>query len=623
MPQINYKIEIGPKNDMFGLVESGPDTPILTIDNKDSEFKTKEIHDSEGISFIKKIFKEVSSIRKTKITTNTLEVILSDVSDGEVYYFYKILKRKIPNTTILIDNKELEFEDGSFIYLNNSSAIVSYINPENEVAWRGEQEVLPVFIWENETNQSHIIDIDNKKYSFKREKEDIVISASKPNTHAIIKEGSIFGIKMDKDSYFSISPFIMNRVIEEESLKSFLEYDYSMVIPDERTIELEKKNINSSLSIELNNANIYKDTVVLYKKKDILNPINGDIDGVLDNYTVILDNSNREYDDIIFSKDGRINLINLEDLSLGSDIYVSYKYLRTNMFVGIDYPELSLKNKIIKIKVGPTKITTNGVSTSFSPKIFYSIEYPNGEVLYSEEKRTVFNKKPTRIDESFNEEDFYNNDNINSIINLKTLEELKVIDIGYIDLEVVIDNLYIHSYDEISETPLGIGRKKLYNYTNIAWHMSIDNTQSSLINRISIDKIVGFSTIYFNSKVIINDDTISIIEFDISKISNGVINTGELNENYLLNDSVSELANSIVDTFSNKIPSSIFNILNLKCYTFINQEFIEIPTQIFISNNIDSATIRINEVNETKYSNAGLGYSDGDLIIYPTILVDL
>jgi len=621
MPQINYDITIGPKYDMFGLIESNSDNPILTVDNKSSTFKTKSIHDSEGLSFIGQIFKEVSSIRKTKITTNTLEVLLSDIKKEEVYYFYKILKKKITNVKILIDDKEPELEDALFIYLNKDSSIVSYLDLDDKIIWKGEQEVFPVFIWENETNQNNIIKIDNKKFSFRREREDIVISTSKPNTHAIIKDGSIFGIDMNKDDCFSISPFIMNRTLEDIN-KSFLEYDYSVVIPNKKTIELERKIVNSSLMVELNNFNVYKETVIIYIKKEILSYNNGDTDGLLDNYKVILDNTNEEYNDMIFSKEGKINLLILQELSLSKDIYISYKYLETNMLTGINYPEATLNNKIIKVKVGPTKITTNGISTYFNPKIFYSIEFQNGEILHSEEERVFFNKIPTKIDSHFDEEDFYKNNQSNMVSLSKTLEKTKVISLGYIDLDIIISDLDIHPYEKITKTTLGMNRKKLYNYSNIAWSINLTNTPTELIDRISVSNITGYSTICFDSKIILNNDNVSIIEFDISKLSEGITGTGEIDERYLLTDSVSELANSIASSFYNRMPNNPSTILNLKCFN-LNEGFNEISTQLYISNDMESVTVKINKPNESRYTNIGLGYLDNDLLIYPTILVNL
>jgi len=156
------------------------------------------------------------------------------------------------------------------------------------------------------------------------------------------------------------------------------------IVPDVTKRRLEQIALINDDTIILENIDIIKESVVLYKRKNyeyIIDETN--IDDDYKDYDVVLDNTNKEYDNIIDSQKGEIaaetllreNIIEYDDI-----LYISYQYVRTNNILRIESEDVDLKNKKIHFIIKPTKIKKPGVSLTFPPELTYLITDLDGNI---------------------------------------------------------------------------------------------------------------------------------------------------------------------------------------------------------------------------------------------------
>jgi len=688
MPQIDYSLRIGPKFDMFGLEKSSPTNPVLVSDNISSDFSLSRMVENETDSFLKKIKSVTTSARRTRVVANTSDINMTDVfnEDGDPL-FYKVEKRKIHKPKIYINNKPAEFVDNSFIYLNDTTALVDYYTQDDELILSEYQEVYDVFIWQEQLNHEKIIAIDNKKYYFKLSRGDVVVSASKPNVYASVDVEPVFSLKRIKNNVVKLEPFYLETLRSNEEGRLSFEYNYLTIVPDITSRMLEQAILLSGDTIILENIDIMKDSVIIYKRKDSDSVITEDnIENPYRDYEVILDNSSGVHDNIINSGKGQIdaralikeNLISYDDI-----LHISYKYVRTNNILKIEPEDVDLKNKIITFMIKPTVIRKPGIILDFPPELTYIITDLNGDIALIKDDTlpgyefelplylgygvgvywgpadinypldpdsvvtgysgTTDDFQTITVDASgagseygtgwgdlgYSEGPFGGSflksiEDVKNLLDIKNNSESGVIIVGAIEFSTMIKSAYIFPYKDVSLVDADMNRKMLYNYNNIVWHNRLSYEHTDIINKVSTDIIETFSTINFEPYIQFQDETTTIIEFDLSKISSLYKANADIKEEYVLTASVDPVADLNVEIYKGIMPSLVTKLTDIESFTFKDDDFIETPQNILISSDFNKATVTLSTPSlNDGYQNIGLGFKNAELTIYPSLTVKI
>lgn len=125
------------------------------------------------------IYKSKTQNGQSHIITNCSNWVATDIKFGDVYFFYKTVKRLVTSVVIVNDEVTTAFDD-NFIYLNTKSNVMVQYVDENGNAEIYEQEVFPVFINIALTNYASIYNIDEKTFSTERVNGKIKVIYSKP-----------------------------------------------------------------------------------------------------------------------------------------------------------------------------------------------------------------------------------------------------------------------------------------------------------------------------------------------------------------------------------------------------------------------------------------------------------
>ncbi|RLA68388.1 MAG: hypothetical protein DRQ78_00760 [Epsilonproteobacteria bacterium] len=682
MPQIDYSLRVGPKFDMFGLEKSSPTSPILVSDNMSSDFSLSEMYPDDTDSFLKQIKSVTTSARRTRVVANTADVNLTDVfyyedSDEDkrypIYLFYKVKKRKLHKPKIYINGELAKFVDNNFIYLNDTTATVEYYTQEDELILSEFQEVYPVFIWQEQINNQEIIDIDNKKYYFKLSRGNVVVSASKPNVHATIDVEPVYTLKRVKYNIVKLEPFYLETLRSNEEGRLSFEYDYMTIVPDVTKRRLEQVNLRNDDYIDLENIDIVKNSLVIYKSKDInYTATESNIDDPYRDYDIILDNSSGVHDNLIDSGRGRVetsvliknNLITYDDI-----LYVSYQYVRTNNILKIEPEDIDLKNKSIHFFIKPTQIRKPGIVLDFPPELTYIISELNGDISlikddglpkyefvlplylgygkggYSENGYSGITDDFQTIvidasgagggygtgwgDLGYGEGPFGGSflksiDDIKNLLDIKNNSESGILSVGYINFISNIKRADIFPYRNVSEVNADMNRKTLYNYNNILWHSTYNSHDDQVIKKVSADIIETFSTIHFEPYIQFRDKIKTIVEFDLSSIHDMYQSDTKIKNEYILDSSVSAVADKSMETYDNLMPSLVSKITDIQTFTFQDGNFTETPQNILISSDFKKATVVLDTTTmNQEYDNIGLGFKNSETTVYPSLTVKL
>lgn len=694
MPQINYSLKVGPKFDLFGLKESNPNNPILIADNKGSDFSLSRVQYNESDSHLKLIKNITTSARKTRIVSNTADMMMTDIfyyededEEAPIYLFYKVKKRKLHKPKIRVNGEEAKYVDNHFIYLNDTEALVEYYNQDDELLLSEYQEVYPVFIWQEQINHKEIIDIDNKKYSFKLSRGNVIVSASKPNVHAEVKLEPIYKLKRVKEFIVKLEPFYLNTLRSNEEGRLQFEYNYLTIVPDVTTRRLEQAEILGGNIIFLENIDVLKRSLKIYRKKNYSYVIDeNNIDDPYRDYDVLLDNESGMYDNIIHSSKGEIDasvLLRDNIVNYGDITHISYQYVRTNNILKIETEDVSLKNQVVYFSIKPTKISKQGTIAKFPPELSYIILDKNGNIsilsdgeipkyeyelpLYlgygkgvywghSDPEYTVDPNEPMTgysgttsdfqtivVDGSglgsdygtgwgelgYSEGPFGGSflkdiNDIQDLLDIKNNAEAGMISVGMVAFIPEIKTANIFPYKNVSIVDNDMNRRDLYNYNNIVWHNSIDGQHSDLINKSPVDIIKTYATIFIEPYIQFQDDEETIVEFDLSQIKDLYGPNTNIKDEFILNSTVSSIADADVNIYEGLMPSVSNKITDIVAFTQVDSgDYQEVNKNIMISHDYSKATMKFKAIDLDNVENIGLGFMNSDIKIYPTLTINL
>ena len=682
---------------MFGLKKSSPNNPVLVVDNIDSDFSLSKVEYDESGSHLKNIKSITTSARKTRIVSNTVDMLMTDVFyDDEavkdpIPLFFKVKKRKIHKSNTFVNGKLAKFTDNSFIYLNDfesNTVLVEYRTQDDDIILTEYQEVYPVFIWQEQINNKEIMEIDNKKYSFKLSRGNVIVSVSKPDVYAEVKQEPVYLIKRIKEKVVKLEPFYISTLRSNDEGRLLFEYNYLTIVPDVTKRRLEQVSLLDDNVIQLENIDILKRTLVIYRRKDYDYLITEEnIDDDYRDYDILLDNKDGMYDNIIHSSNGEVDAtVLLRDNIIGYDdtVYISYEYIRTNNILKIETEDISLKNKLVYFSIKPTKITKQGIIIDFPPELSYLILDRDGNIalisnnelpqykyelpLYLGYGEGVYwgdiSPDPTPLpigslptgysgitndyqtivisadgldggyatgwgDSGYGEGPFGGSflkdiTDIQDLLDIKNNSEVGMISVGAIAFIAELKTANIFPYKDVAMVNSHMNRKELYNYNNILWHNSLNGKYTDIINKAPVDIIKTFATIYFEPFIQFKDETTIIVEFDTSSIENAYDTYTNIKEEYILDSSVSEVADTDVEVYSGLMPSMINKITDLKAFTYTSaHEYEEISHNIMISSDYKKATMIFNSANHEIPSNIGLGFMNSDITIYPTLTLNI
>lgn len=662
--KVTYALSLGPQYDMFGLEQSSPTNPVLVADNVSSDFSLSRIIPNESGGYIKTIYSLSSSARKTRITSNTSDVKMTNVTteDGTPL-FYKTLLKTFNKADVFINGVKAEVTDSHFIYLNETDAEITYYNQDGILLLRSNQEIYPVFIWEDQINLEDIIALDNRKYYFKESKGRVIISASKPDIIAEVIPEPIFTVKRIREKVVKIDPFIFTDLRSNDAGRLSFRYNYLEVIPDVVARQSEQTVLKNNNYIELANIDIIKESVVVYKRVNRVKEY-------------VLNNENGLFDSIINSSLGRINTVNLiEDGVIDFDdiIYVDYRYLKTNTILNIDNEDIPLKNIRVYFRIGPTEIKKENIDLSFDPYLSYIVTDLDDNILLADDRnvsespfvlplhlgysiggfglegyggiRTDFSLiiingdgSLAGIEDQEGTKTGYGDigygdgpyggallkkiGDVENLLDIKNNSEAGTITISALEFYSKIKSSDIFPYLHSAQYRYDNGFRISNTYANTLWLSAMDGDTSGVIEISSATPIRSYSTIDFTPSVLFEDETKKVLSFDISTISKGFLNSSLVNGAYVLSGDIDQEAFDELSLFSATMPTVSAQITNLAAFEYVDDTYTELILDIRISNNLEEATIELLDL-ENKPINIGLGYKDATSTIYPTRMLKI
>jgi hypothetical protein len=264
---INYSVNLGPTHNKFGLRQTRPSDAILIADNKASDFYLKTITPDVNATDAKEVYSVRDLRDSTEVLANSVDLLVTDIfnREGEPLY-YKIKKKRDIYDKILLDGEEQLDVDLHFVYTNQQSGRIQYLNDDGTVIYSEEAEIFPIFIWESMLNLQHIINLDNKtyKYTTNSDNDKLIITYSKANLNIIPNTGTIFDILNPLQYEFTIKPFILSDVREIDGTRVSFTYDYSRVLPNTRTVFKDVGRLIDRELVQLSNQNIIIDSFKLH-----------------------------------------------------------------------------------------------------------------------------------------------------------------------------------------------------------------------------------------------------------------------------------------------------------------------------------------------------------------------
>ena len=660
-----YNILLGPKHDMFGVVQGTPHDAIAVLDNANSSFKLSTISHEETNTFIKKITSIDSSARKTRIVTNTADIQMSDImnASGEPLY-YKVLKEVgLQFNKTIINGMEPEAEDANFYYLNKREASIEYYM-NDDIVFARDFEVYPVFIWQEYSNLAPIMALDNKHYYYRGSRGRVIVTASKPNVQASASNEPVFKLNRIKFNKVSMSPFLVRTLKSGQDNRVSFIYDYLMTKPDHETVFSEQVVINSEGVIVLNNANVFKDSVYIQKK-------------VERKQERVADNSKGLLDGLINSTKGEIDITSLlEDglIDYGDYIYIEYKYVRTTNEVVVDPRNFELKNMVAHFRIGPTKVKKTGVSLDIEPQITYTLTDDDGTLLLDDQQasdyfhldlhkgwgedgygdngfsgtvddysslviRRIGGLERSVIQEDVTEEErgpetgygesgyslgpfggsyLLSIEEIKRLLDIKNNTEAATITIGNISYYSDIQEVHAYARDSIAlpKSEARAIRESVY-----ANSIVVFDSTSREFKSMGIDKYESQSGVHFRSTWIEVTDTGILLEFDISSLSHYTLPTGEIDDDFILTGTIDQSANAMANRFSSLYSSEELVITDLALFTMdtSTNEITFLSHDLFISSDF----LTVNAEVATSVMNVGLGLRKNDTYVYPLIFLNL
>lgn len=658
--KIVYDTLVGTEADLFKLNSTEPSKAMLIADLESSEFLLSNLTHDDPTFATKRIYSIQSTPRKTRVESNTIDLRMSDVKDSnDNPLFYKTRRKLSHLNNVLVDGEEAGFKDGSFIYSNNPEAIIEYKSDQGNLVLQDKPDFYPVFIWEQLAYLQDVMDVDNKKFTFRESKGRLSLSISKPNVVVETDEDeSIFKMSKIDSNTFMVLPFYYrtNRTID--GFKHTFIYDYSRVLTNLKTISHELCFVDGNSYIKLQNGQIAKDSVVLevYDRgtRELVLTINSDNDA--------LKNDN------INASEG---LLDISDLLNNGGYSVQDNYFKCS-YVYLDIPNLTIKlnkfiadlfNKDIYFSIKPTAILFDRRRYDFPARISYSIfnevgqlefttdtEFaladpkfetmlgygeegygengyggiidPEGEPYYDYQKKKTFGYSEGEYSDGP-----YGGDIINSVDSMRKLIELKndsiigsIVIAKYTTRPSITDiDIFINNY---ASTPIDIDSKcrTLNLYSGMLIHNSINENYSDIIIAGGIKSIENTAGVYFTGDLVNQNGNQLDLNFDVSSIAELLNGFNEIDDSYILTAAIDSSAKDKSDLFESFQKNHKFDIDDFAIYTYDNNshELINVDNSV-LSDDLTELTVRVTGTYET----LGLGFDSGDEKIYPSVYIKL
>lgn len=664
---ISYRIIVGPRNDMFGVEPSGPSNAILVLDNQSSDFQLSKVVQDDDSGYAKRIYETSSSTRRTKILSNTSDVKMTDVVDIEGKpLFFKIRKDRIRGATVLINGEEPEYFDSNFIYVRSKDATIEYRSSQGDTIFKRDAESVPVFLWEGALNHADLIEMDGRTFSYRGDKGQVLITASKPNVISEVVPEPVFTIEKIRNHTISLKPFLVRSLRAGSNERSIIEYNYLNVIADIRSRTYEQVKFDNKDYLELENNNVIRDSVTIYKMSGI-------------NKIVLFDNNSSQSGVSINSSKGRIYAKTLLEDSIISEsevILADYRYMEDELSCTYRDHYSSAGGNVVHFQICPTRVKSNGFDLKYGSKISYTLTDLDGKILETNDDNVVINTLNINYELGFGELGFgeegyggirsdfsnitinmykYRNgivgstvgssglietgwgdlgygmgpfggttlDNISKVKNLLDIRndsKKACISIGSIEYSPSYSYVEIHESAMVSKRKLFGGQRELNRNSGIIWSASINE---EYINAHSLaDHLKTKASIHFegNKEYVSGPDV--TIEFNIKDLSSSFTPSGEVDPALMLSSSVSADAMSVVD--SHQIEEVDNLITGLMIFEMVNLTPVPRPAiPVLISADLTTAHSVIQKNSSTEETRIGLGYKDSSLEVPPTKFIKL
>lgn len=661
---IKYKVFIGPRNDLFGVKPSGPNNAVIVCDNSSSDFSLSEVIQDDDSGYAKRIFEVSSSTRKTKILSNTSAVKMTNVVDlSGNPLFFKIRRDRVRSAEIHVNGRKLKYFDANFLYTNLEDPHIEYIDANGNVIFEKEAESIPVFIWEGLLNHSDLIALDKRSFSYRESKGKVLISANKPDVIAEVNPEPVFVMKKVREHSISIEPFLIRNLRAQGRERAIIEYDYLRVIPNKKNRKSEQVKFNNKEYLELENGNIIKSSVVIYK-----------IDGLV--RTILFDNTAAQSEVSINSTKGRVYAKGLLiDGALSEDdiLLADYQYLSNNLTCTFRDYSPSEGNNEVHFQICPTRVKNKGFDINYKRKISYTITTLDGDVVETNDEnvpitdnvlnfeygwghrgyseggfggiRTDFSDIEITYDRYLGRSPWIETDgpesaqgatgygangygmgpfggsNLSNINQVKNLLDIRndskkaCISIGSIRYEPSYSYLEMHEASTVAIKRLDGGHRRLRRNSGIIWSASIDNNY--IESTPLIDQIKTRASISFNSSLDLVSSLNFNVSFDISELSGAYTAMGEIDDSFMLSSLIDLDAFTVANSL---VSDSVDNVLTgLAVFMEVNLTPVHMPLiDVHISADLKTAYAVIQKNSLEEKLNIGLGYVDESISIPPT-----
>lgn len=585
--KINYKTYLTPEFNKFGLRRCLPSQAVLVSDNISSDFSLRKTVQEDDAVIPKRIFEVNNSGSQTHIVSNTTDLYMTDVfsEDGEPLYF-KVQKRIKYFDKVYINGKEHTEYDHNFIYTSEESGEIKYVDDSgrNMLVERGEFH--DCFIWENLVNLESIIETDGRTYSYNVNNDKIVVTCKKPSVFAIPKHGSIMDLFNLNKTTFGIKPFFHKTTKEIDGERVSFEYDYSVIVPNIRTVNDENSSMIDRSNIHLGNRSVLPESVSI---------------SVIDRITreEIYNLSNTDVTEIhnIRSKDGIVNIkpfIESNNLDPLDYIFISsYQYLEIlGNRVVLDPENIDIKFKKVFFSIKPTKVIQEGFQTNIEPTLTYTITESDGSIVSSIDDEIPLYEYEIPVSLGFGEDgysehgwsgvtdettievvseggDIYGTGygdgsysegpfggsyiaNIEDIQNLLGAQSNSLsgqITIAEIDFTPSIKSAKIFKSIKMAKNNTGIPVKELDLFSGSVWHLSLNTSFTDLDFAAGIKEYRSTTGVFIPGAVINEDASFIYMRYDISKVSQFMDVTGAFDTAYVMTDTAALAALDLYTTF--------------------------------------------------------------------------
>lgn len=660
MPTKSYDVILGTESTVFDNYNSSAIDSFLIADNIGSEVRLTHLEHDDPNFAVKKVYSVQSSIRKTKIEANTIDLFMTDLYDADGGpLFFKTPRKLAHINKVLVNGNEAPLIDSNFIYTNEINATIEYYQDEELVLF-DQPNYYPIFIWDQLVYLNDIIALDNKKISFRERKGRISISASKPNVYVEVDNSeSIFKLSKIDDFTFLMYPFYYRTSRMVDGINHVFIYDYTKSIPNLKTISHELCFVEGNSYIKLFNSKILKESVEI----EVYDRETRQVIEIVNSGNATLKNQN------IDSQKGIINISGIledGDYSVEKNYFkASYSFMELkDLTVELERFSNNLFNKDIYFSIKPTKILFDKSQYDFPVRVTYSIfdddrlefttdteftlsepiwynHYGYGEEGYSEhgysgiadpELEPHYDyQKYINDDKGYSEDGYgdgpFGGDYIKSIDSMRRLVELRQdsiigsIIVAKYSTKPIISDSNIHLNNRYSKVVnANSSFRKLDLYSGFLLHNSVSDEYSDIITPAGIQKINKVASIYFPGDVVQKENAFVDIQFDIEHISSLFNVSNEIDDQYILDSGLypeAKVKSELYEEFQNNFE---FNIDNFALFAYIAEEHVEIPLiNSVISSDLKTLTIRF----QNSYDYIGLGFDIFGNKIIPSCYINI